>query len=134
MQAGWPAPLIDTSFVFDQGNLICCNFDQLTLTDINDNGFLIGLFPGPHAPSYVGYCCGALNSGQQPIPMTFLPAIYNVFSFDFFRGIDDSNRILAQTGNQEYELDPTPEPRSVVLFATALGLTLFLMRRRLHRC
>ena len=125
--------LIDTSFVFDQGKLICCSFDGLVIQDINDNGFLIGSFPIYIFNNYVGYCCGGLNSGQQRIPTTFLPPIYNIFSFQYFRGIDDSNRILAQTGNQEYELDPTPEPRSMVLFATALGLTLFLMRRRLCR-
>jgi hypothetical protein len=64
-----------------------------------------------------------------------MPPFYDGFPFTDFLGIDSSNRILAmgQTGTQLYKLDPTPEHRTVVLFATALGLTAFLTRRRLRR-
>jgi hypothetical protein len=124
-----------TDFVFDQGKLICCTFDRLHLIDINDNGFLVGFFNRgqPRFDAFVAYCCGSLNDGQTEIPLTFLPPIYNQTRFGFYFGIDDSNRILAQAvgGRQEYELDPTPEPRSIVLLATALGSAAFLIRRRM---
>ena len=128
--------LIDTAFIFDSGSLICCTLDDLFLNDINDNGFVVGTSPS-HFPlnALLGYCCGGLNDGQNAISLTFMPPFYNGFPFTDFLGIDSSNRILAigQTGTQLYELDPTPEPRTVVLFATALGLTAFLTRRRLRR-
>ena len=135
-QVSDPPILIDTAFVFDQGKLICCTTDRLMLNDINDNGFVVGTSPF-HFPlnALVGYCCGGVNDGQNAISLRFMPPFDNGFPFTDFLGIDSSNRILAmgQTRTQLYELDPTPEPRTVVLFATALGLTAFLTRRRLHR-
>jgi hypothetical protein len=126
--------LINTAFVFDQGKLTCCTTDLLHLNDINDNGFVVGKAPsGAVFDGFVSYCCGGLNAGQGVIPLTYIPPLYNLTGFMNFLGIDVSNSILAQTGTQQYELDPTPEPRSMVLFATALGLTVFLMRRRLWR-
>ena len=139
-QVSDPPILIDTAFVFDQGKLICCTTDRLMLNDINDNGFVVGNFPSvAFIEGFVSYCCGGVNDGQAAIPLTYVPPLYNEGGFLDFLGIDDSNRILASGSlsadlGQEYELDPsTPEPRSIMLFATALGLTAFVMRRRLYR-
>ena len=125
--------LIDTGFVFDQGSLICCTADQLRFRDINDNGFVVGNFStGTGFDAFVAYCCGGLNDGQNRIGVTFVPPIYNhAFSFGTFLGIDDSERILATSFafSQKYELDPTPEPRSLLLLTTVLGSTVFVIQR-----
>jgi len=128
--------LIDTAFIF-AGALICCNSDELRLHDINDNGFVVGAltFSGIVDNGFVAYCCGSVNDGQSAIPLTFNPSFYNLTGFNNFLGIDDSNKILATTvDGQHYELDPTPEPASIVLIATVFGLTAFpMLRRRISR-
>jgi hypothetical protein len=125
--------LIVTAFVFDQGTLICCTDDRLFLNDINDNGFLVGHIPtGGAGGEFLAYCCGQLNNGQSPLGLSFVPNTYNIFSFNAFLGIDDSERILATSSNsrQEYELDPAPEPKSLLLMTTVVGSIVFLVQRR----
>jgi len=129
-------PPVVTQFVYDAGQIICCTVDSpFHLSDINDNGFIVGGFGtfqtyGPAA--FVSYCCSGPNSAQTELPLTYNLARFPNPSTTVYLSIDDNNVIFARDvfTNQEYNLFPTPEPRSLALLATAFAVFAFMMRRQ----
>lgn len=128
---------VHTAFVYYDGRLICCLDDMLYLSDINDNGYIVG--DDANGP-VVLYCNGGVcNQSRSFVPFNLVGEypVGNPYGFfyeyaPFFQSIDDENRILAGHGAHEYELVPTPEPRAIVLFSTALVVAALLLRRRFY--
>jgi len=119
----------DTSFVFDNNQVVCCTADfPFLLNDINDNGFVVGQNPAGLLFGFVADCCSLL-SAQTPLAMTFTTPQPELFRN--FMGIDDSNNISALGfSGQRYDLFSSPEPGSIVLLAGALFVGALILRRR----
>lgn len=121
---------IHTSFVFDAGKVVCCTLDSpFTLTDINDNGFVVGANAvGPFG--FVAFCCGPF-SGQVPLSISFTTPLP---LFTTFTAIDDNNNIAATDFRlgQRYDLFETPEPSSIVLFSALAAVAALQARRRIR--
>jgi hypothetical protein len=141
---------VDTQFVYHNGVLHCCTTDHpFRITDINDNGLMIGILPQaprqlgtPYYPSggmpfgFIGFAPTSRAEPRHIAQIIFDPRIDPQSPLRFI-GIDNNNNVLGGVGTglypsgQMFELTPTPEPESVVLFATVLaGYGLVHWRRR----
>ena len=136
----------DTQFIYHAGQILFSGVDApFSLWDINDQNVIVGSIfgtPGPDGgfglvddPPFiaVGTTSGLLNVSLAYIDPAFATAVHG--PWPTFTAINNQDDILLDgPGQQQYMLQPTPEPASIIFLATVLAGCGILTRCRIeHR-
>jgi hypothetical protein len=138
--------ILHTQFIYHAGQILFSGADEpFRLYDINDQNVIVGSIlgaPGPDGgfglvddPPFiaVGTPSGLMRVALAYIDPAFATALHGPWAS--FTAIDNHDNILLNGPyQQQFMLQPTPEPASIVFLATVLlGCSILTRRRLKHR-
>lgn len=131
---GGPASVENISFLFYQGQVLCCSTDSpFALLGINNSNIVIGGQGTPDGSPVIGFApLTAPVKGIESIRVNLTGRLTNPLDEDFgvYTAIDNAGDLLLKGGSgNQYVLTPVPEPSSMALLGTSFLVAGCLYRR-----